>query len=156
MISVNNPRLWVTLLFLASAGIFPPAANAADSEEASIAQIERETRELLQALKQYSASQRDEALEKIRAAQAGLDRRIETLERETAENWNRMDQAARQRSLATLQALRAQRTRVAEHYGSLKSSSAAAWGHLKDGFSSAYGALHQAWEKAEREFAADN
>ena len=55
-----------------------------------------------------------------------------------------------------MEALREQRTEVAECYGSLKSSSATDWSHIKQGFFNAYGALQQAWEKAEREFAADD
>lgn len=71
------------------------------------------------------------------------------------EQWDDMDQAAREQARASLQALREQRTRVAEWYGSMKSSSAGAWGHIKQGFSKAYQALHEAWEQSEREFHAD-
>ena len=72
------------------------------------------------------------------------------------EQWDEMDQAARDKSRASLQALREQRTRVAEWYGSLKSGSAEAWGHIKQGFSSAYEALNQAWEESEAELGANS
>ncbi|MFT5657300.1 MAG: hypothetical protein ACI9KN_000573 [Gammaproteobacteria bacterium] len=121
----------------------------------SVAQIQEETRELLQALKTYTAAQRDEAIQKIKTAQINLDRRIEVLEKKIAKSWEETDQTTRDRSLATLQALRQQRTQVAEYYGSLKTSSTAAWGHFKEGFSTAYGELHKAWQKAEKEFAGD-
>jgi len=141
------------LVTLAGPVVSIPGFAQATGAQASVEQIQQETRELLQALKNYTAAQRDEALSKIKTAQDNLDRRIEILEREAAKNWDEMDQAAREKSLATLQALRQQRTAVAEYYGSLKTSSAAAWGHIKEGFSSAYGTLHDAWEKAEKEFA---
>ena len=146
----------VVLLSLFCATAAAPACSAADAEgddAVSVEKIRKETRELLSALKTYTANQRDEAIERIKTAQNNLDQRIEALEREIAKDWNEMDQAARDRSLATLQELRQQRTEVAEYYGSLKTSSAAAWGHIKQGFSAAYDALHKSWEKAEREFA---
>ena len=136
-------------------GVVPASLAAEGDDHDSAQEIRRETRELLAALKTYTASQRDEAIERIKTAQANLDRRIEALEREMAENWSEMDQAAREKSHASLQALREQRIQVAEYYGSLKSGSAAAWGHIKEGFSNAYRALHDAWEKAENDFDAD-
>jgi hypothetical protein len=40
-------------------------------------------------------------------------------------------------------------------YGSLKSSSAYAWEHTKQGFSEAYNALYESWEKSQKEFGSD-
>jgi hypothetical protein len=144
--------LLATLLCLTTAAL-PAAETGADNTSA--ADIKRETVELLQALKSYSVEQRDEALDKSRAALDNLDRRIETLEATMLEQWDDMDQAARQQARMSLQALREQRTRVAEWYGSMKSSSAGAWGHIRQGFSEAYQALHEAWEKSEQEFDSD-
>jgi hypothetical protein len=135
------------LLGLATAG-----ATATESEETSAADIKQETVELLQALKSYSVEQRDEALARSRSALDNIDRRIDRLESTMLENWEQMDQAARDKTRASLQALREQRTRVAEWYGSMKSSSASAWGHIRQGFAEAYRALHEAWEKSEQEF----
>lgn len=155
-------RKWVSvrcglilLALLSATGFAPALLAAADDDSGPAQEIRKETRELLAALKTYTASQRDEALEKIKTAQDNLDRRIEALEREISENWNEMDQAAREKSRASLKALREQRILVAEYYGSLKSGSTAAWGHIKEGFSNAYRALHQAWEDAERDFNAE-
>ena len=66
-----------------------------------------------------------------------------------------MDAAAREKARARLKELRSQRTQVAEWYGSLKSSSGDAWEHMKEGFSDAYTALHDAWEKAAKDFSSD-
>ena len=71
------------------------------------------------------------------------------------EQWDEMDAAARARTRESLQALREQRTRVAEWYGSLKSGSANAWEHIRQGFSSAYEAMLEAWEKSEHELRPD-
>ena len=141
----------VLLLLFSGSGIGTTGFASTDNENGSTQEIRQETRELLSALKNYTASQRDEAIEKIKIALHNLDRRIETMEREMAENWNKMDQATREKLQSSLQALREQRILVAEYYGSLKSGSAAAWGHIKEGFSSAYRALHDAWEKTEKQ-----
>ena len=141
------------LLLVASLGFAPGLVGAA--EETSAADIRRETSELLQALKSYSAEQRDEAIEKSRAALDSLDRRIQALETHMLEQWDEMDDAARARTRASLQALREQRTRVAEWYGSLKSASASAWDHIRQGFSSAYEVMLEAWEKSEGEIRPD-
>lgn len=146
---------WVLLsLFCATAAA--PACFAADvdgDDAVSVKEIRKETRELLAALKTYTADHRDEAIERIKTAQNNLDQRTESLEREIAKDWNETDQAARDMSLATLQAPRQQPTEVAEHYASLKISSAAAWGHIKQGYSAAYDALYKSWGKAEQKFA---
>lgn len=129
----------------------PTFATESDDDR-SVQDIKQETIELLQALKAYGVDQRDEAVEQARTALGNLDKRIETLESHMLEHWDEMDQAARDKSQASLQALRRQRTRVAEWYGGMKSSSASVWGHMKEGFSSAYSALHGAWQKSEKEF----
>jgi len=63
-----------------------------------------------------------------------------------------MNKAAREKARDSLKALHKQRTKVAEWYGSMKSSSADAWKHMKQGFSDAFKALYNAWEKSEKEF----
>jgi len=47
---------------------------------------------------------------------------------------------------------RKQRNQVAEWYGSMETSSAGAWDHMRKGFSDAYKVLEDAREKAENEF----
>lgn len=143
----------VLAVFLAmAAGLVAAGASTAATESTSAEDIKQETAQLLQALENYGAEQRDEALARSRTALENLDRRIETLESMMLEKWGDMDQAAREQARASLQALREQRTRVAEWYGSMKSSSAGAWGHIKEGFTKAYRALDEAWEKSEHEF----
>jgi len=85
-----------------------------------------------------------------------LDQRIDALETRMLDQWDEMDQATRSRMRASLQALREQRTHVAEWYGSLKSSSADAWGQIKQGFSEAYRTLGEDWQKSETEIGSDD
>lgn len=125
------------------------------SGETSIEDVKQKTQSLLETLKNYTAEQRDEAMQKSKAALDNMDKRIEALETHVYNNWDKMDKAAREKSRDSLAALRRQRTQVAEWYGSLKNSSSDAWGNMKKGFSDAYSALHDAWEKSEKEISPD-
>ena len=118
----------------------------------SIKEVKQETQDLLQTLKAYTIDKRDEAVHKTKAALDNLDKHIEELEARVDESWSKMDKSAREKARANLKALRKQRTQVAEWYGSLKSSTGDAWEHMKKGFSDAYKALNDAWEKSEKEF----
>ena len=146
--ATNSYRLIISviipLLVMASPGFSAAAAEATSAEN-----IKQETAELLEALKAYGTEQRDAAVEQSRVALENLDQRIDALEIQMLEQWDEMDQATRDRTRDSLQALREQRTNVAEWYGSLKSSSADAWGHIKQGFSEAYQTLNENWQKSE-------
>lgn len=139
-------------ILIAMLGIAPLCYADKSSEKTSIEDIRQETQELIQALKSYTADQRDEAIQKSKTALENLDRRIDALETRIDNNWDKMDKAAREKARNSLKAVRKQRTKVAEWCGSLKSSSEDAWAHMKKGFSDAYNALYDAWEKSEEEF----
>jgi len=142
-------------LFIAVLGN-PFLCSAETSEEKmSLEEVKKETKDLLQALKSYTIEQRDEALQKSRDALGDLDRKIDELETRIAEDWDKMDKAARDNARASLKALREKRTEAAEWYGSLKSSSKEAWANMKKGFSDAYRELQDAWEEYEEEYGSD-
>ncbi|MEE4357885.1 MAG: hypothetical protein V2I97_15565 [Desulfococcaceae bacterium] len=118
----------------------------------SIEEVKKETQDLLRTIGSYSADKRDEAVQKAKDGMNKLDKRIDALEAEIDKNWDKMNDAARRKARENLKALRKQRNQVAEWYGSMKTSSADAWEHMKKGFSDAYKALEDAWEKSEKEF----
>ena len=157
-IATNRYRLTTSLIIplLATFAMSSPVFSAAASETTSAEDIKQETAELLEALKAYGTEQRDAAVEQSRAALENLDQRIDALETRMLDQWDEMDQATRSRMRASLQALREQRTHVAEWYGSLKSSSADAWGQIKQGFSEAYRTLSEDWQKSETEIGNDD
>ena len=127
----NQTSRYTSILMLIVGFCFiSPGFAAAPAEKTSKEEVKRETRELLESLKAYTADQRDEALQQASAALENLDKRIDILDQKLASQWDQMDQAARDNARATLNALRQQRTRVAEWYGSMKSSSVAAWGQM--------------------------
>jgi hypothetical protein len=134
-------------------GITPVCHAEKSTDTTSIEAVKRETRDLLQTLDAYTADRKDEAIRKTKTALDNLDERIEALEDRVDESWDKMDKAARENARESLKALREQRNRVAEWYGSLKSSTIDSWEHMKKGFSKAYKALDDAWEKSEKEVA---
>ena len=132
---------------------FTPLCYAETSvDKTSIKEVKKETQDLLHALKSYTVEQREEAIRKTKMALDKLDKRIDSLQTHIDDNWERMDKATREKARASLKALRKERTKVAEWYGSLKNSTGEAWEHMKKGFSNAYKSLNDAWEKTVKEF----
>jgi hypothetical protein len=117
--------------------------------------VREEVADAAEAIKDYGADKRKEATEAARAALETLDARIAAMQSNLDRNWDRMDAAAREKSRATMDALRRERMQVAEWYGALKNSTAEAWDHVKKGFTDAYRSLRRAWQDAERERAPD-
>ncbi|MBE0501567.1 MAG: hypothetical protein IBX47_09005 [Desulfuromonadales bacterium] len=133
-------------------GIAPLCYDASANEKTSATEIKQETQALLQTLKTYTIEQKDEAIAATGAALNRLDRDIDVLEKSIDKRWSKMDEVTCEKARASLKKLRTQRTQVAEWYGSLKSSAAGSWEHIKEGFSDAYKSLDKAWEKSEQEF----
>ena len=148
---------WCTglLLLIALFAMTPLCLAATTDDKTSLENVKKESKDLIQALKGYSVAQRDEAAAKIKATLAHLDQRINALEITIGKNWDKMDASAREKTRARLAELRRERTKVAELYGSLKSSSVDTWEDMKKAFSDAYVGLNAEWEKIEKEFGAD-
>ena len=142
----------IVVVLIAIFGIASGCSDKTSTDKTTTKEVKQEMQDLLQTLKGYAADQRDEAIQKTKTALDNLDNRIDALETRIDNAWDKMDKAAREKARANLKALRKQRTELAEWYGSLKSSSADAWEQIKKGFSDAYTALYDAWEKAENEF----
>jgi chromosome segregation ATPase len=130
-------------------------AKAAD-DKVTGEDVKKETQELIDTLQQYSIYQREEAIKKADQALNTIDGRIDELENRVDANWDKMTQAARQKTRANLKELRKQRNKLAEWYGGFKNSSSDAWGQMKKGFSKAYKTINTSWEKAKSEYDADS
>ena len=145
-------KLPAVVALLAALGFTPISYSQTNSNEATAKDVRQEVDDLIQALKGYGAEQRDEAIQKTSDAMDRLDERIDRLETRIDDNWDQMDKVAREKARKSLRALREQRTKLAEWYGGWKNSSGNAWEDMKKGFSDAYQALSDTWEKAEGEF----
>lgn len=129
-----------------------PTAGMAPADDApSAEEVRQKLSSAVAAIKSYSADKRDEAARKAKAALDALDLRIDLLEEEIDRNWENMDLAARERARRARNALQDERVKVAEWYGSLKSSTAGAWEETRQGFMKAYQSLLRDWENAERQ-----
>jgi len=130
-----------------------PLSSAAEAPggKTTAKDVAREAGETGRAIKDYTVAQRDEAVKQAKAALDDLDRRIARLERKLDNDWERMDQAARKKARATLNALRRERNEAAEWYGGLKHSSAESWEQVKAGFVKSYEALKESFAKARKQ-----
>jgi len=130
-----------------------PLSSAAEASgnKATAKDIAREADETGQAIKNYTVAQRDEAVKKAKAALDDLDRRVGRMETKLDGEWDRMDQAARRKARATLNALRRERNEVAEWYGGLKHGSAESWERVKAGFVKSYQALKESFARARKQ-----
>jgi hypothetical protein len=137
-------------IFLVMGSIGYAAQSAPDKTTA--AEVKEKTAQALQAISNYTADQRDEAVRKAKEALDDLDTRIDRLQSQLSQQWDQMDQSARTKGRETLTALQKQRTTVAEWYGGLKHSSRNAWEDVKAGFLKSYHQLRDAVDKASGEF----
>lgn len=138
-------------MFLAGALVVPAfafAANDGDAETMSADQVQAQAAEAMQALAEYSAQERDQALSAAREAMAQLDQEIDAREETLRDQWADMSSSAREQAKASLAQLRRTRNALGERYGALESGMSSAWDELKDGFISAYDEVVEAWESS--------
>src|SRR5712691_12846832 len=125
---------------------------AAETSGGTAKDVSRKAGETGRAIKDYTVAQRDEAIKQAKAGLDDLDARIRRMERKLDSEWDQMDQAARKKARATLNALRRERNEAAEWYGGLKHSSAESWEQVKAGFVKSYEALKESFAKARKQF----
>ena len=113
--------------------------------------VGRKAEDTGKAIGSYSIAERDQAIKSAQAAAADLDARLRRMERKVDREWDKMDDAARKKARATLNALHAERGELAEWLGGLKHGSAEAWDEVKGGFVKSYEALKQSFAKAGKE-----
>jgi len=142
------------LLFGFATGV--PASQTVANEGApstpDLSQVKGEWAGTVEALKDYTAAQRDRAVARVKQTLDAMDTRIERLETRIEQQWDSLSESARETREATLRTLRKQRNEVAEWYGAMKHSSTSAWGTVKQGFIKSYGVLSDSFDKAWREY----
>jgi len=115
-------------------------------------EVRQKVDDALDAIKSYSIDKKDQAMAKAKEVMDETDARINELEKRSAEQWQQMSEAGREKSQQALQKLRKQRNDLAEWYGGMKESSKKAWGDVKYGFIKSYHNLSDAFEKASQKF----
>lgn len=139
------------LMMFAALGSAPVCHAQGGNDNASVDKIKKETQEFIQTIGSYTADKREKAIQETRERLDKFDKRIDALEARLDKNWNKMSDAARKEARENLKALRKQRNRVAEWYGSMKTSSGDAWDDVKNNFTDAYQDLERIWQDSEKE-----
>ena len=137
------------LLFSAMA--FSVAAADAEQGGATFMKAKQEVWQDFKAIENYSAAQKDEAINKTKAVLADLDTRIDNMENRSAAKWRSISEATRKKEQAALRELKRERIKVAEWYGSMKNSTAETWEDTKKAFLKSTDALSDAFNKAEQQ-----
>jgi hypothetical protein len=142
-----------TLALAALLAVSPLSFSAeASGSNTTAKDVSKKAGETGKAIKDYTVAQRDDAIKQAKAGLDDVDARIRRMERKLDNEWERMDQAARKRARATLNALRRERNEAAEWYGGLKHSSAESWEQVKAGFVKSYDVLKESFAKARKQF----
>lgn len=151
IIKPGKSILWiiVSAFYLMSPIAF---AQPSSEDKTTVHDVKQEMRETADAIKNYSAAQRDEAVKAAKLALNKLDTEIERMENTLDKKYEKMDREARKKARSTLQALRKQRNEVSEWYGSMKHSTEDAWQDIKTGFLKSYQVLQDSFDKAEDEY----
>lgn len=137
----------MTLFMIVTLCFMPLSYTQASNDKTTIQDVKQEAQELITKIKGYTADQRDEATNQTEQALKKLDDRIDALETDIYNSWDKMDKNAREEAQTGLKELRKQRIELAEWYGSLKNSSVSVWEQMKKGFSDAYQAIIDTWAK---------
>jgi len=147
-------KITALTLFLALLLAGAPMSFAAESPGGKTTgkDVTQKIDETAQAIKSYSAEQRDEALESAKRVLADADARIDHFEHEMSRNWDKMNASARKHAQETMKTLRRQRQDLSQSYGELKRGSASAWDEVKGGFAKSYDTLRDSFSKAAKEF----
>lgn len=111
--------------------------------------VRAEITQVMNAISEYSAQERKQAIAEAREALNKLDAEIERREDAVRENWSDMSEATRDNMREQLRELRQLRNRVGERFGALQTGTESAWTELKGGFTDAWDAFAKAWNKAD-------
>lgn len=120
-------------------------ARSSDSD-AKLETARTKVAEAIEAIREYSAAERAEALEKARAALDQLDTALGERSDEMRDRWNEMSEESRDAADEKLEELTKRRILLAEKLGILEAGSESAWSEMKSGLSAAWKELSDAIE----------
>ncbi len=128
--------------------------NETTREPTSFTDVRKEMRDLLATLKDYSADERDKAVERANEVLTEIDHRIETLEADINQKVHTMGDKKQEIVRQSIKELHQQRIKAAEWFGSLKTSAVIAWDQIKQDVIDAYRDFINKWEDAEEAISA--
>lgn len=113
--------------------------------------VREEISDTMQAIADFSAEQRDEAVAMGREALDWADAELSSLEDNLRDSWSEMGEDARQSARMRLEDLREARNELGERYGALQAAAASAWEDVRAGFTQAWNDFAAAWMAAEED-----
>ena len=125
-----------------------PLAGSASSDAVTRGEVQKEVKEAMDAIKNYTYEKREDALQRAKKALGELDAELARREEKLSQDWSEMSELARERARETSAELRQRRQELAEWYGGMKHGSQRAWDEIKSGFTDAYAELKKAWEQS--------
>lgn len=147
---MNIRKFFGITMIAAALSVWPLTSFADDSQkQMTTDEVRAEVSEAMDAIADYSAQERDEALSAAQDALANIDAAIERQEQALRENWAEMSEAARETSREQLQNMREARNELGERFGALQSGTQSAWDELKEGFSESWAAFRNAWKESD-------
>ncbi len=142
---MNRKLFDKTLLAAAFAAfIAVPSLSVAEAQD-----LDKQIDEAVAAMEHAGVDQKDEAAHKAKVTLDGVSEQVKQIEDRMNDEWQDMNQFARQSAGATLNKLHDQRDRLSQRYHDLADSSAAQWESAKKSFLDAYHQLHQTISDAE-------
>ncbi|WP_439156307.1 hypothetical protein [Yoonia sp.] len=125
-----------------------PAHSQQSDTGATLEEVQAEFSEAFEAIGQFSARERDEALAALDDTLQQVDERIEETEQAVRDNWSEMSQATREQTAETMRTLRERRNQLSKAIGALSQGAGTAWGDLMEGVRSGWNDLELAWDDA--------
>ena len=139
----------LTIVFIAFLSFASMAfAGQTETDKSTWAEAKQEAKEALDAVKEFSADKRDDAVKNVKKTIDYLDVQIAKMQEKLDRQWDSMDEAARKQARATMKSLRESRKDLAEWYGGLKHSSKDVWESVKSGFVKSYDKIVDDFAKA--------
>ena len=114
-------------------------------------EVKTDISEAMEAIGEYSVQEKDKALAAAREGLQNLDAEIDRREAALRNNWESLEDGARDSYAEAVSDLRAARNRLGERVGALEAGSEDAWGDLTEGFTRAYADFKARWKEADGE-----
>lgn len=142
----------VVISLLLAATLAQASSPMKQDDTVKLAEVNKEMDEALRTIKAYTIDKKNEAMAEAKKVLDRMDSRIDELENQSSEKWQRMSKNSQEQRQETLRELRKKRNEIAEWYGGMRQSSMQAWDEVKEGFAKSYHALREAYDQAAEKF----
>jgi len=122
------------------------------AEATTMSDVKKELAEALEAIKNYSAERKTDALAAMKETLAQMDQQIDQLRDKINKQWEEMEPEARKKADETMQQLQRQRDKTADTIEELRKSGEKTWNSLKEEFMKNYEKFKNELEDADQQY----